>query len=756
VSQVQSDGTTLNIGNDGTGCIQPAPPAVAIAPAAQPADCEHDIIAADVSNLIGGDGNDTLIGNAGNNRLDGGLGADLLYGVAGNDTIDGGLGDDRFDGGLGVNTADFADSTVAVSVDLSVVGGQVTGQGFDTFSLIQNATGPSTVVPGLNVIKGDAGPNVLTGSPGTDRISGMGGNDTISGLAGDDQLSGGDALNPVMVGTGNDSVSGGDGNDSVLGGDGVDLLHGDAGDDSVGGGADNDTGTTPAPCSVATPCGAYGDAGNDIVDGGAGNDTVKGGDGNDVLVFGGTGNDVVTGDAGDDNVDGGADSDNVSGGDGNDTVTGGDGTDLVHGDAGNDTVSGGTGDDTGVSPAPCSVAAPCGVYGDAGNDTVNGGDGNDLLVGGDGTDMLNGDAANDTLRGGVGNDTLDGGTGTDTADYSQQTSVGEVVNLSGTSIGGGHAPALAVPAHRAMSYTAINGGGIDLNAEGTDNFVTLTPGDDSTASTVENVTGTTQADVLVGDPLTTNVLNGGSGADDLFASGSPSLPGIGLFGDSLVGGIGKDRLCLSDSVLDPSSNAGTESGQVVVREKTLLGSPFTDTVLGAFTEPGSFTETPALPAASFAPFLTCNISGFTTTAPRRTSGGGGSGSTSGSGDGSQAAAPTSPAGPLQAPAVTTAAAAKPAASVARLAASGLTVRIVRHGTVRQARLQLRLTRAAWTNVALLRGRSVARTWNAGVVRKGTSTHAYRLPTRLRHGVYTLRVRAHVAGQSTVLARKVRL
>ena len=104
----------------------------------------------------------------------------------------------------------------------------------------------------------------------------------------------------------------------------------------------------------------------------------------------------------------------------------------------------------------------------------------------------------------------------------------------------------------------------------------------------------------------------------------------------------------------------------------------------------------------------------------------------------------------------TTAAAKPAASVARLAASGLTVRIVRNGTVRQARLRVTLTRAAWAKVSLVRGRSVARTWNAGVLRKGTTSHAYRLPARLRHGVYTLRVQARVAGQSAVLARQFRL
>ena len=47
-------------------------------------------------------------------------------------------------------------------------------------------------------------------------------------------------------------------------------------------------------------------------------------------------------------------------------------------------------------------------------------------------------------------------------------------------------------------------------------------------------------------------------------------------------------------------------------------------------------------------------------------------------------------------------------------------------------------------------------WNAGVLRKGTTTTTYRLPARLRHGAYTVRVTVRVAGQQATLARTIRL
>src|SRR5262249_40134023 len=44
---------------------------------------EHDMIGSDIEDLVGGDGADTLSGNADDNVLDGGLGADVMNGGGG-------------------------------------------------------------------------------------------------------------------------------------------------------------------------------------------------------------------------------------------------------------------------------------------------------------------------------------------------------------------------------------------------------------------------------------------------------------------------------------------------------------------------------------------------------------------------------------------------------------------------------------------------------------------------------------------------
>jgi Ca2+-binding RTX toxin-like protein len=54
-----------------------------------------------IENATGGNGADTLTGNAFNNILNGGNGNDILSGDAGNDTINGGLGNDTITGGAG-------------------------------------------------------------------------------------------------------------------------------------------------------------------------------------------------------------------------------------------------------------------------------------------------------------------------------------------------------------------------------------------------------------------------------------------------------------------------------------------------------------------------------------------------------------------------------------------------------------------------------------------------------------------------------
>ena len=54
-----------------------------------------------LTNLVGGDGNDTLTGDREANRLDGGRGNDIINGGNGNDVIIGGAGDDTLTGGDG-------------------------------------------------------------------------------------------------------------------------------------------------------------------------------------------------------------------------------------------------------------------------------------------------------------------------------------------------------------------------------------------------------------------------------------------------------------------------------------------------------------------------------------------------------------------------------------------------------------------------------------------------------------------------------
>jgi Ca2+-binding RTX toxin-like protein len=77
---------------------------------------EKDYVEADVENLIGGSGNDTLIGSALANNIKGGRGNDIIKGGDGNDVLDGGAGADKLYGEAGNDTL-YAKDTVKDSVD---------------------------------------------------------------------------------------------------------------------------------------------------------------------------------------------------------------------------------------------------------------------------------------------------------------------------------------------------------------------------------------------------------------------------------------------------------------------------------------------------------------------------------------------------------------------------------------------------------------------------------------------------------------
>lgn len=88
---------------------------------------EGDNVLPDVENLIGGNGNDTLVGSAANNKIAGGFGNDTIRGLGGHDKMNGEGGNDTIfaadgladtiDGGAGFDVA-FRDAGLDVVVNV--------------------------------------------------------------------------------------------------------------------------------------------------------------------------------------------------------------------------------------------------------------------------------------------------------------------------------------------------------------------------------------------------------------------------------------------------------------------------------------------------------------------------------------------------------------------------------------------------------------------------------------------------------------
>jgi Ca2+-binding RTX toxin-like protein len=351
--------------------------------------------------LIGSHGDDQIDGQAGNDTLVGGGGQDTLQGGEGNDTITGGSGDDEVDGGQGNNTLGggtgsdvlilepFADGTNTAldtgGADVVEIRGTA---GADTFTISQAG--------GLLMVSTPNASITVSQSVHTVTILGMDGSDTVTlndinetrPLAlivdlgdGTDTFIGQSSFSnrlPIQVlgQGGDDTLSGSNDGDILDGGDGNDSIFGDRGEDTIQGGAGNDT--------------VFGDLDDDII---------RGGDGADSL-FGGIGKDLLLGGGGDDRLNGNSDNDTLEGELGNDTVLAGAGNDLVRGGSGDDSLKGQSGWDT--------------IFGNGGNDTIRAGSGNDVINGGDGDDTIRGDAGNDLIAGGDGSDQINGASGSDT------------------------------------------------------------------------------------------------------------------------------------------------------------------------------------------------------------------------------------------------------------------------------------------------------------------------------------------------------
>ena len=168
---------------------------------------------ANIENVIGGSGNDTLTGKAlENNTLTGGAGNDTLYGRGGanaggaGDTLVGGTGDDTY----------IVDFTATIT--------EVANEGADTVrtsltSYTLSANVENLVYTGTGVTRftgtGSTAANVITGGGGADTLDGAAGNDTLIG------------------GAGNDTITGNTGADILIGGVGADTINTGAVDDNL-------------------------------------------------------------------------------------------------------------------------------------------------------------------------------------------------------------------------------------------------------------------------------------------------------------------------------------------------------------------------------------------------------------------------------------------------------------------------------------------------------------------------------------------
>ncbi|HKP24944.1 MAG TPA: hypothetical protein VJV39_13850 [Dongiaceae bacterium] len=295
-----------------------------------------------VLQIVGGDGNDAMLGSKGNDSVIGGVGDDTVNLGDGNDIFvcATGDGDDEVYGGAGNDTFKFT-ATAAGIVSILANGSHV--------EMHRNADGADVLMDDVERIQ-------IQGRVGTDDIL------SVQNLAGTD-------VKLVSIDLGS---AGGTKGDSLS--DSVGVIGTDGNDNitfALSAGSISINGLTAQVTML------HYDASDSLaLSGKDGNDTINAAAVPLVTLFlnGGAGNDKLTGNAAYSEIDGGA---------GNDTLGGGGGDDRLEGDTGNDRIDGGTGNDR--------------VFGEAGNDYLIGGTGNDIFVGGEGNDTITGGAGSDTI-----------------------------------------------------------------------------------------------------------------------------------------------------------------------------------------------------------------------------------------------------------------------------------------------------------------------------------------------------------------------
>ncbi len=526
-------------------------------------------VASGFENIIGGAGNDILVGDGANNALVGNAGNDTLVGLGGDDAPNGNDGNDLIRPGLGngtniggnnTDTLSYEDVTsTGVTVTIAVFPGVVTGTGINqSTQTFENLTG----TPLDDNLTGSGVANTLIGGPGADRLNGGADADNLQGEAGDDTLIGG---------TQNDTLDGG-----------LDADWASYEDRTAG--AVTATLSVPAGGGIAPEADTY-----------VAIENLRGGNGNDTLT-GNTEQNIIEGGLGSDTIVGvrGATPDTLKGGESagdNDTVSyaaesggvtidlsaapgapgltdnasefesaiGGAGNDTITGDADANRIVGGDGVDA--------------LTGMAGNDTILGGDDEDTILGGPGADQLVGDDDDDVIRGGEGDDVIDGGDDEDSI----------VGNEGADVLAGGRG-------RDTVSYAGADPVSVSLDANANDGATNAPagPGEGDNVLSTENITGGDGNDVLTGNQ-DINTLVGGAGDDVLDGGGGDdTLDGRDGFDIASYAGRGADEAVVA--TLDGVARGGAANEQDLYASieglrggagaDALSGGPAADTLEG--------------------------------------------------------------------------------------------------------------------------------------------------------------------------------
>ncbi|WP_243369137.1 M10 family metallopeptidase [Microvirga solisilvae] len=324
-----------------------------------------------IENVIGGKGNDTIVGNIADNHLSGRDGNDSMDGGQGNDVFDGGLGADTMVGGAGNDTFMVDDLGDRIS-DISGNDTVLSSISYTLGTSIENLT--ATGLAGL-ALAGNGLSNVLTGNGASNRLSGYGGNDVLDGGGGADTMMGGTGNDTYYVNTSRDVIV-------EFSGSGTDRVF----------------------TSVSYSLSKYVE---NLIATGTSKITLTGNESNNALTGNATAN-VLRGGLGHDTLNGGAGIDRLEGGIGSDTYYVDNAKDVVieASNGGKDKVY------TTVSYRLASHIETLIATG-TGAVSLTGNGANNAMTGNSAANRLSGLDGNDRLNGGFGNDRLAGGKGQD-------------------------------------------------------------------------------------------------------------------------------------------------------------------------------------------------------------------------------------------------------------------------------------------------------------------------------------------------------